>query len=237
MCATIFRESRRAELLRQIDELPLGKKDYHSTHLGHFEKVHVCREVAKLRVAMVGVISNKLTLGEYLKDAKKTPTHFYNKVAQYLLERVGVCLATYGIASDEVRILLEAREQRYGSLLSFVKAIQKKPIDPAATFLRHIDVFPISRAKKRDDPLFCLPDLGSHAMFCALRKDASMHSVTEARYLRELAPCFLSDRRGRIFPRGIKPIHSISDLGADPETLQTFRHMTTPIREFRRLDW
>jgi hypothetical protein len=237
MCATIFRETRRSELLSTVEQLPFATKDYHSTRLSHFEKVHTCRRVAQMRVAMVGVISNKLSLGTYLREAKQTPTHFYNKVAQYLLERVGACLITYGISADQTRIVLEAREQRYSSLISFIRSIQQTPIDPRAAFLRKIDSFSITRMNKRQDPLFCLPDLGSHALFCCFRKDESLHCVTESRYLRELAPCFLADRRGRILPRGIKPIHSISDLQADPDIMTFLSDLSNPFRPFRRLDF
>lgn len=237
MCATIFRDSRRDELLQAIEKLPIGMKKYHSKRLHHFEKVYTCREVAKLRIAIVGVISNKLTLGSYLSEARRTNTHFYNKVMQYLLERIGVCLATYRILAEDVRIILEAREQQYSSLISFVEAIQKRPIDFQASFLRRIDAFSIGRAKKADDPLFCLPDLGSHAMLSALRRTEAQFSVTEPRYLKELAPCFLADKVGRIFPRGIKPIHNIGDLEADPETAQVFRTLSNRRPVFRRLEW
>jgi hypothetical protein len=46
---------------------------------------------------------------------------------QYMLERIGVCLAAFKIKSQDVSIILEARNQKYSSLISFVQAIQKTP--------------------------------------------------------------------------------------------------------------
>lgn len=156
---------------------------------------------------MTGVVSNKLSLLHYLPQAKKTPRHFYNKVMQYILERIGQSIDVFWIKGHPVKILLEAREQKYSSLLSFVEALQKNPIDERSLSIRNIDRFSISAVKKKDDLCMALSDMGAHALFSAVRRDARAYGLSETRYIQELAPVFVSGKDGKIVPGGIKFIH------------------------------
>ena len=210
----------------------MKKGHIHANKLSHFDKVHCCRTIAGLPIGMVGAISNKLSLLSYLAAAKKTPTHFYNKVMQYLLERIGEASASMNVPKHKIRIVLEAREQQYSSLLHFIKRIQDTPLDTRAATIRNIDRFSITTVKKKDDMCMALSDFGAHALFCAVRRDKRSHGLSETRYLRELAPVFLADATGRIFPKGIKPIHSLSDLALADDTLDTFRNLTNLNKDY-----
>ena len=180
MCAALFSDENHEHITQQLDSLPFqGKKARHAKQLNHFEKVAICQAIAKLPVGLLGVISNKLSLKEYMKEANQTPTHFYNKVMQYLLERIGHTVASLGIDKKHVRIVLEAREQRYSSLLSFIETIQKNPFDTRATYLRNIDRFSITAVKKENEPCIRLADMGAHALFCAIRRDKRISSIVE----------------------------------------------------------
>ncbi len=183
---------------------------------------------------MTGVISNKLTLLEYLPQARKTPTHFYNKVMQYLLERIGECIAAFRLNPNQVRILVEARAQQYSSLLSFIEAIQKNPLDPRATAIRNVDRFSISAIKKMDEPCMAISDMGAHALFSAVRRDHRSFGLSETRYLNELSPVFVCGKNGQIVPNGIKLIHSIEDAQLPKDTAEFFRYLKNPNREFHR---
>ena len=149
ICATIFNEDNREKIENTLRELPFSVKPPHANKLSHFEKAQYCRIISKLPVGMVGVISNKLSLLEYLPIASKTPTHFYNKVMQYLFERLGDALIAYGIEKTEVRFRLEAREQQYSSLMSFIDSIQRNPLDARSRSVQRIDKFGISAVKKK----------------------------------------------------------------------------------------
>lgn len=125
MCAVFFRESNRELITSRLQAFQDKKGRLHATNLSHFERVHLCKTIATLPIGMLGVISNKLSLLEYLSEAQKTHTHYYNKVSQYLFEQIGQVLGVYELPKEKVRILIEARTQQYSSLLSFLNSIQK----------------------------------------------------------------------------------------------------------------
>lgn len=235
MCATIFREDNRDLISEALEPLKNYKGAVHAAKMGHFEKVQACRVIASLPVGMLGVISNKLSLLEYLPEARKTPTHYYNKVAQYLFEKLGSLLGSLKITKESVFIRLEARDQQYSSLLSFIEKIQNSPLDHRALPMRNIDRFSISTVKKRDDLAMALSDIGAHALFCAVRRDAKNFALTETRYLRELSPIFMSGKDGMILPNGIKPIHSIKKLGLDTFSRRELANLKNPNKEYHRL--
>ncbi|SNR80427.1 hypothetical protein, partial [Puniceibacterium sediminis] len=138
------------------------------------------------------------------------------------------------IPKDDLRICIEAREQQYSSLLSFIKKIQENPLDTRATHIKNIDRFSITAVRKSDDALMALSDIGANAIFSALRRDERMHGLSETRYLRELRHVFLSGSDGNILPKGLKPIHSINDLDLPQETVEEFALLINPRNDYRR---
>ena len=92
ICATILNEDNRRLIEDALKTLPFAHGVLHANRLNHFEKAFLGRRISSLPLGMIGVVSNKLSLLGYLTEASKTPTHFYNKVMQYLLERVGSSL-------------------------------------------------------------------------------------------------------------------------------------------------
>ncbi len=232
LSAVIFKEDNRLLIEEALSGLPFKKTPLHAQKLSHFEKVHFCRQAAELPIGLIGVISNKLSLLEYFADAKKTPTHYYNKCTQYLLEMIGSFLATFSIPQDQVKIILETRNQRYDSLLAFVQAIQRNPLHPRAELIQRLNAFSISNAKKADDKCFALADLAANALFSAVRRDPRSFALSETRYLVELAPVFLANNQGRIFSKGIKPIHCLSDLGLPNGTLNALEAIQNPRKDF-----
>lgn len=235
MCAVFFREKNRELITAKLKKFQDKKGRVHATNLGHFERVHLCKTIATLPIGMIGVVSNKLTLLEYLSEAQKTPTHYYNKVSQYLFEQIGQVVGGYEIPKEQIRILLEARAQQYSSLLSFLNSIQRNPLDERSLPIRNIDRFSVSKIKKQDDLLVSLADIGANAMFLAVRRDEKTYCLRETRYLKELSPVFLAAKNGRIVPKGLKPIHSMQDLGLDTETEESLLNMKNKKRLFARL--
>ena len=77
MCAAVFSEENREVIEAVYRDLPWNReRQKQAKNLGHFDKIHACSEISNLPVALLGVASNKLTLGEYLPEAIRTPTHF-----------------------------------------------------------------------------------------------------------------------------------------------------------------
>jgi hypothetical protein len=235
LCATFFKDENRNQIEETLARLPFGQGSPHANKLSHFEKVHYCRVISDLPIGMLGTISNKLSLLGYLPQASKTPTHFYNKVMQYLLERIGQAVGSYGLAKSNVRILLEARSQQYSSLLSFIENIQKNPLDPRSLAIRNIDRWSILSTKKKDEKCMALSDIGANAIFSAVRRDSRSFGLSETRYLNELRKIFLADGSGKVFPSGIKPIHSISDLQLPDEVSSFLANLRNPKREYHKL--
>jgi len=236
MCATIFRNENRNEITETFKNFSWNSKgNKHAKALNHFDKVYACQKVSELPVALVGAVSNKLTLEQYLPRARQTPTHYYNKVVHYLLERVGAILSAYEVPREDVRILLEAREQQYGSLLNYLKTIQDNPLHPKAKLLKGLNPFSIRAVKKKDEPCFWVPDIGAHALFCAFRKDIKQHGLVEARYLTELSPVFAAGKSGQILDYGIKVIHSLNDMSADPMVEKTLKELRNNNRIYCKL--
>ncbi len=235
LCATIFREDNRSKIEVALKNLPFKKRDVHSNKLSHFEKVHLCKTVSQLPLGMVGVVSNKLSLLSYIKEAQKTPTHYYNKVMQYLLERIGALIAAFGIAKSDVRIVLEARSQQYSSLLLFIERIQHNPLDSRARLIQNVDRFAITTVKKAEEKCMLLSDIGAHALFCAVRRDEASFGLSEPRYLEELSTVFLSNKHGEVVPAGIKLIHSADDLGVPVNTVKFFSSLRNSNADYQQI--
>jgi hypothetical protein len=234
-CATILDEDNRAQIEDTLGSLPFFDEILHASRLGHFEKILLARTISRLPVGMFGLVSNKLSLLEYLPDASRTPTHFYNKCLQYLLERVGYALGKLGIPASDVRIRLEARAQKYSSLLSFIDSIQRNPLDHRSIALRNVDRFSITAVKKTDDACMPISDFGAHALFTAVRRDARAFGLSEARYLYECRDRFLAGKDGSIIGHGIKAIHSLQDLALPGETAAFFRELKNSKHEYWKL--
>lgn len=234
-CATIIDEDNRFQIEETLTRLPFFDEILHASRHGHFEKILLARTISKLPVGMFGLISNKLSLLEYLPDASKTPTHFYNKCIQYLLEKVGDALGKFGIPTSDVRIRLEARAQRYSSLLSFIDSIQRNPLDHRSVALRNIDRFSIAAVKKTDDACLPISDFGAHALFSAVRRDARAFGLSEPRYLYECRDRFMAGKDGSVVGHGIKAIHSLQDLALPGETVAFFQELRNSKREYWKL--
>ncbi|WFE75172.1 hypothetical protein [Roseinatronobacter sp. S2] len=235
MSVVFFREENREKIETALQGLPFLQSGKHSKNLSHYERIFLARTIAKLPVGMVGVISNKLSLLEYLPQASSTPTHYYNKVSQYLLERVSNALSVCGISRESVSIRLEARDQQYSSLISFVKRIQTTPLDHRAASLRGLNPFSIIAVKKKDDRCFILADCASNALFSMVCRDEKRFCLPEPRYLQELAPIILSNKQGEIMPFGIKPIHKLEDLGLPEDVKLHLKALRNPQRQYHLL--
>ena len=78
-------------------------------------------------------------------------------------------------------------------------------------------------------------NIGANAIFCAVRRDNRSYGLTEPRYLKELSKVFVSDKEGKIVPKGLKPIHKIESLNLDSYSAQEIISLKNPLVDYWRL--
>lgn len=196
----------------------LGKNYLHCQELNHRQKVYYARSIQNERVLYFGVISKKSTLGPYKEDIKSNSNSYYNKCAQYLLERVGLFMKENKVKPDQLSIIFEAGNFDYSALINLIKRCQETPLNSQVALLNYIDPLRIRKLQKHKAPLLQLADLSAHALYSCVNKSQANYHIPESRYLYELRSKFFKDKStGSIIDRGVKPIHKLSDLGLDPE--------------------
>lgn len=196
----------------------IGKKTLHCSTMKHQQKVFYAREIAKEEVLCFGVISLKETLGSYKADISSDGTKYFNKCAQYLLERVGEFMKEHDIPSKDLRIIFEEGHHDYARFRSFINMCQRYPKHPKTRLLQQIEVGKITDAPKDKEPLLQIADLVAHALFKAVDKAAGNYFIPEPRYLNELNKRFYSNKgTGMIIGAGIMPIHTLKQLKLDSD--------------------
>lgn len=169
------------------------KKNLHATELSHVQKIYAIRRILKLNVQLFAVISDKKTLRGFKAYSERDSQKYYNRTALYLLSRLGSYLLGIGIRSEEVQILFEARHHDYARFRNYVSKTQRNPTGDEVEGIQGISAALIGTADKDREPKLFLADLVAHAAFCAFDRNRKNFSITEVRYLRELADGFCED--------------------------------------------
>ncbi len=222
---SVFGELR--STLRQLCE-DFEKSDIHCKNLNHFQKIHFAKAFSQMPLISFGVISLKETLGWYKGKIDKDSKLYYNKCAQILLECVGEYVNSAGIKAEELDIIFEKGNFAYEKLRNLIRVCQRYPIHPRVRLLKNLDADRISATPKADETLLQLSDLVAHSLFKCIDKPHACHEISEPRYLIEIGNSFYCDTdNGEIIGKGIKPIHSLTDLRLDREihtTLNGFKN-------------
>ena len=200
--------------LNEFREEVTNQDDLHCKRLRHEQKVRFSEFLRSQRVLCFGVISLKSTLGAYKKDIGNDSSLYYNKCAQYLLERLGVFLYTHDIPEGNIDIVFE--KGNYNKLKGLIAKCQENPIHSNSKYLKRIDV---NRIDKKDEPLLQLSDLVAHSLYRAVY--GGEHNVYENRYLECIRSRFFKKNEGEIIGNGIYAVHSIKNL-ALPEEIEGF---------------
>lgn len=93
-----------------------SKPELHCSKLNHNQIVRFAQEASKLKVLLFGVISLKETLGGYRQDIDSDDKRYYNKCAQYLLEKLGQAMEELGIGASQLSIAFEDGNFEYQQL-------------------------------------------------------------------------------------------------------------------------
>ena len=182
-----------SELNKLIDIY--GKKDLHCSRLNHNQICRFARVVALEKVKLFGVISHKATLGTYRTEIKDSDKKYYNKCAQYLLERLAHFLELNNIEETQVSIVFEDGNYDYSALKSLIRSCRRKPMNPASKRLVRINPNSISSKMKEEEPLLQVSDLVAHALYRCVDDSPSTYGIQETRYVDELRCKFFRNQK------------------------------------------
>lgn len=211
----------RLVLQRLVDEF--GKKDLHCSKLNHVQIVRFAKVLASCRVKIFAVISRKETLGEYREEIGKNDKLYYNKCAQYLLERVGRFMATHDLKEEHLEVIFEDGGFDYGRLRALISKCRRTPRNAGTEYLRYVNPYSIQAKPKGEEPLLQFADLVAHGFFKCVDDGPSSFGVFETRYVAEIKDKIFADpKSGDPFKWGIFPIHSWRDLKLNEEVLGFF---------------
>lgn len=206
----------------------IEKKDLHCKKLSHIQLVHYARTLAAERIRFFGMISRKETLGEYKEEISEESSKYYNKCAQYLMERIGWFMEVYGIQDHQLDIVFEeAAAFDYEQMKNYLGTCKKNPLLPMTKKLQFIDVDRISTRKKKDEPLLQMADLVAHALYKCVNKQSSNYNIPEPRYLKELSGRFFSHPDDqKVVGAGLYCVHSTADINLDEDVKEILDSLT-----------
>lgn len=226
--AALIPNQSRASTAKALERLQdeIGRKRLHCAELKHYQLLHFSRIVAARKLRLFGVISRKATLGRYKSEIADDSTMYYNKCAQYLLERVGWFMEARDIPRDNVDIVFEKANIDYAMMKNLIRKCQQNPKHANTKRLLKIDVDRISTRKKSEEPLLQIADLVAHALYKCVDKSDKNFGIPEPRYIRELGPRFFGDPAGeRIVGAGLYCVHSTKSLKLDADVEETLSNM------------
>lgn len=232
MGAAFISNDLRDSITATLDRLGIdfGGKALHCSSLGHYEKLHFIREMVQHKVRLFGLISYKDTLGTYKSEIEENSKKFYNKCAQYLLERVGWFMEATGIPADNLDIVFERGNFDYEKLYVLLRKCQQKPLQAMTARLNNIKVSNITTKTKGEEPLLQMADLVAHALYKCVDKQDKNHFISEPRYLRELGPRFFGHPTTRkVAGSGLYLVHKMSDLDLDPDVEEVIQKMISDL--------
>lgn len=195
----------------------LGKTGpLHCSGLKHYQILHFARSMIDADIRLFGIISKKSTLGQYKKAIGEDSKKYYNKCAQYLLERVGWYMETRGYEPHQLEIIFEKGNVDYKGLANLIRRCQDTPRNSAVRRLRAISADRISAMAKKEHPALWVADLVAHAIYKCVDKNAGNFDIPEPRYLRELAPRFFGDpKTNAVLGAGLHCVHTVRDVELD----------------------
>ncbi|PTQ75631.1 DUF3800 domain-containing protein [Celeribacter persicus] len=202
----------------------IGKGTLHCSALNHLQKSYYARSAKGLHFLAFGAVSKKETVGNYRSEiaGAEQAESYYNKCAQYLLERVAEFAKLNAIKPKDICIVFEKKgKHNYERLRNFISKVRSDPhpkYENSKTLL-NIDPQLIEAVGKNDDELLSLADLVAHALFVSLSETKTNFGIPEQRYFREIKPKFWCDPvTGQIANWGLKFIKGPVNMSLKGET-------------------
>lgn len=212
--------------LRDLASL-FKKSDLHCSKLTHNQLVRYSRTVSDFKVLLFGVVSLKATLGAYKEDIGSDDKAYYNKCAQYLLERVGYFMANNNMDQAQLSVCFENGNFNYDALRGLISKCRRNPIHENTKYLSYVNPEYIKSCEKSESPLLQLGDLVAHAIYRCFDDDPSHFGVKEPRYLYEMRKRFFSNPLdGKVCNYGIFPVHKLDKVKPDPVIRTFFQNLS-----------
>lgn len=233
LCGVLIRTHRRALILSKFNDIKqqVGLSPSQMLHFRNLSKDHqhvVISEIAKLRLGLVAVVSNKRNVREYrnrrveaknmevVRGGRLRPQNynwFYNNTFRYMLESASAeCAHGTNRAFGTNRPIMVTFSERKGFRYSQTKAYLHK-----LKLARHgsdyfnnkrtidwsvVDPSSIDHVRDRAEPLLQIADCVASAVYKAVDED--WFGVAEPAFLEILAPRFIDLGRGNPFGHGFK---------------------------------
>ncbi|WP_321364343.1 DUF3800 domain-containing protein [uncultured Celeribacter sp.] len=211
------------EQLRAIEDR-IGKGTLHCSALNHLQRAYYARSAQEIHFLAFGAVSKKETVGSYKGEieGKEQAERYYNKCAQYLLERIAEFAKLNDIKAKDIRIVFEKKgKHNYTRLRNFISTVRgdQNPKYESSKVLEYIDPQKIEALEKKEEPLLCLADLVAHAIFVSFSETRTNFGIPEQRYFREIKPKFWHEPdTGKVANWGIKFIKGPVNMGLKGET-------------------
>ena len=179
--AVIIRDKYKQDFREHLSDLSKALKSpkLHCSELKHEQKVYFARNVGTLKLQCFGVMSRKETLGWYQSTIDGDSKKYYNKCAQYLLERVGLFMKTYSLEPEATSIVFEEGNFDYQKMRNLISTCQQRPLHSNAKLLQHINPQKITTRKKSDEPILRFADLVAHALYKCVDKSEKNFNIPE----------------------------------------------------------
>lgn len=118
---------------------------------------------------------------------------------------------------------MEKMNHDYSKLINFLNAVKNNPLYPQSASLALLNPFSISTKPKGEDTMLDIADFVAHAVYQCLNRTPTNYSIPEPRYLREMCSRLAGDKQNRALGVGLKCIHSLQKIDADPEIQEFFK--------------
>ncbi|MEJ1993327.1 MAG: DUF3800 domain-containing protein [Maritimibacter sp.] len=229
LAGVLIPETKKAEIRSELSQLAkeFGKHDLHCNKLNHNQIVKLAQRISRMKIMLFGVISLKETLKGYADDINNNDKYYYNKNAQYLLERVAHFMELHSLTENQLSVVFEEGNFDYQKLRSLLSLCVRNPLKPATRRLAgRVNPSAIRACPKNGDPLLQLADVVAHALYRLVDDSPSTYEVKETRYISEMKARFFSEKdTGEIVGYGIFPVHYLRDIKADADVERFLREL------------
>jgi uncharacterized protein DUF3800 len=203
------------------------KRDLHFQGLAHEQKLHVCREMARLHARYAVIMSNKTTIRNHPRPdlfQKKNTLYWY--LCRYLVERVSVWCgrrARKGAPGNGTAKLVFSRRggMDYDDFRAYLQRLKNNHNEDATQIdWSAIDIDSVVALDHSRSAGLQLADTPPSAFLRAVSPDR--YGNVEPHYAKLLAPLMLRNEREQIFGTGVKPVPHLSQMSLTSSEREIF---------------
>jgi len=205
------------------------RRDLHFINLDHDQRVHVCKEVAKLPIRLNAVMSNKTTIPAHpRKDLFEKKNTLYWYLCRYAVERVSdYCKrkAQSNSGGNGTAKLIFSRRggMDYGDFKNYLFRLKRQQeegsIDTTIKW-EAIDIDAVEALDHANRAGLQIADAAASAFNRAVNPD--FYGNHESRYGKLLADRVMFSNDGNYFNYGVKPVPGLNQMALTAEQRELF---------------